>query len=135
MAVFSQMLHVPCREPWVATNVEIHRGDQLIFEACGVWVDAFIPCTADGYAAALLYAIDRPPRVPDGNRYFRLMGRIVEDGKPPIADDAAKTFPIGRSAKLRADRAGLLFVFANDRAGYYWNNFGQVRLTIQRIQA
>ncbi|RUL78382.1 hypothetical protein [Dyella choica] len=134
MTITSLTVQVPSCMPWVATALEVDKGDRLIFASTGTWVDAFIPCTAEGYPAPLFYAFNHPPRVRDADRYFRLMGCIVADGKEPGTDDLDQAFPIGRSAQLIAQSTGMLFVFANDREGYYWNNWGQVQLAIQRIR-
>jgi hypothetical protein len=79
----------------------------------------------------LFYAAGHPPRIPDGSRFFRLMGRIVANGEQPTSDDPGSTFPIGAGAALTAPTAGRLFVFCNDREGFYWNNWGSVTLVIQ----
>lgn len=123
---------VPARPQWVATPVEVKAGDLLTFTASGTWVDFYIPCSADGFAAPLFYLLKKPPRIDDKDRYFRLMGRIVAPDDPPAADDPSATFPIGRRGAHIAERPGLLYVFANDRAGHYWNNWGQVHLRVQR---
>ncbi|WP_412023434.1 hypothetical protein [Burkholderia cepacia] len=93
-------------------------------------MDAVIPCSADGYPAQLLYATGHPPRILDDGRYFRLMGRVVPNDAVPTQDNPAQTFPIGVRGEYRAAANGVLFVFANDRAGYYWNNWGAITLTI-----
>ncbi|MGA7440074.1 MAG: hypothetical protein WBW32_18270 [Luteibacter sp.] len=106
------------------------KGDAVSFRATGRWIDWFIPCDADGYPMPLFIARSRGPRIPDGNRYFRLMGRISDGGQPPGKDDPDATFHIGCCAEQVAQRSGVIFVFVNDRDGYYWNNWGYVSLTI-----
>ena len=59
------------------------------------------------------------------------MGRIVRSGTVPTTDDATVTFPIGSSGVHEATVGGRLFVFANDRDGYYWNNWGEVTLSVE----
>lgn len=116
---------------WVETPVVVKAGDSLNFRAEGRWVDFVISCTADGYDAAFFYAIHVFPRIPDEGRYFRLMGRISIEGIRPTADDPALSFPIGAALNgWRAPVGGRLYVFANDRLGFYWNNWGTVTLTI-----
>jgi hypothetical protein len=125
-----QIIQVPAYPPWVDTGISVTEGTRLRFHAVGVWVDAFIPCTAAGYPAPLFYATGHPPRIPDDGRYFRLMGRIAPGPKPPADDDPAQTFVIGVQSEHVAASDGVLFVFANDRIGYYWNNWGEVTLTV-----
>ena len=128
----ADIVEVPARRMWVDTPVWVKPGDVLSFRASGTWVDAYIPCSADGYPASLLYALNRPPRIADDGRYFRLMGRIVADGTEPEQDDPGATFAIGSSLEWQSPVPGRLFVFANDRLGYYWNNLGSVQLTVSR---
>ena len=130
----SVSLNVPSHATWVATPVWVQAGDRLVFRAEGTWFDAVIPCSADGYPAPFFYALNLLPRIPDDGRYFRLMGRIVADGQQPSTDDATATFAIGTACQRNVAAAGRLFAFANDRAGFYWNNFGSVRLSIQIIR-
>jgi hypothetical protein len=123
---------VPAAFTWTATEVWMQQGDTLTFRADGTWVDAVIPCSADGYRATLFYSLGLLPRIPDSGRYFRLMGRIVASGAQPTTDDIAATFVIGRNNIRHFDTAGRLFVFANDKPGFYWNNWGSVRLSVMR---
>jgi len=60
------------------------------------------------------------------------MGRVVESGAEPIHDDIAETFVIGSESVRTFDKAGRLFVFANDHKGFYWNNFGSVTLVVNK---
>ncbi len=123
-------LKVDSRRRWVATPVWVLPGDIMTFEASGVWGDFTIPCSADGWHADLFYAIGKLPRIIDDKRYFRLMGRISESGDEPATDEPERTFVIGRARSVTADWPGRLYVFANDRAGFYWNNWGHVLLNI-----
>ena len=123
-------VQVPSSELWVDTGVIVFQGNDLTFRATGIWWDAYIPCSADGYPARLFYALHRPPRIPDEGRFFRLMGRVMPLGEQPGADDAAQTFVIGRQSQRRFDCEGRLYVFCNDRAGYYGNNWCAVSLSI-----
>ena len=128
-------LSVRADQLWVPTDVWVKNGDTLTFQADGTWVDAVIPCSADGYQALLFYRLNLPPRIPDQGRYFKLMGRVVADGVQPEADDVNATFPIGSKCGPCGFRQnGRLFLFANDREGFYWNNWGAVNLTIVQEQ-
>jgi hypothetical protein len=133
MSATPATVEVSSRPEWVETPVWVKAGDTLDFQAVGCWVDLVIPCTADGYAAGFFYAIHELPRIPDDGRYFRLMGRISTDGKQPADDVPELTFPIGaKRSGWKANADGRLFVFANDRKGFYWNNWGAIRLSIER---
>lgn len=128
----ADLVEVSARRMWVETPVWVQPGDRLEFRAEGTWVDAYIPCSADGYPAAILYALHLPPRIADNGRYLRLMGRIAPGGVAPTKDLPTATFPIGTRCQFRAEQAGRLFVFANDRVGFYWNNWGSLKLTVSR---
>lgn len=126
------VITVSSRDVWKETPVWVRPGDTLVLTAHGIWVDAVIPCSADGYPAGLFYTLNRLPRIPDDGRYFRLMGRIVADGIAPRRDDPAATFTIGSHCRRPIVESGRLFVFANDRIGYYWNNWGTISLAIEK---
>jgi len=129
----TELIEVPSKLMWVGTATWVKAGDTLSFRADGTWVDAVIPCSADGYSAPLFYSINRLPRIPDDGRYFRLMGRIVPDGIQPQHDDVTATFPVGCKSERSVTTQGRLFVFANDRVGYYWNNWGSVTLRVDLL--
>jgi len=126
------IIEVPARLLWKATSVWVQPGDVLHFRASGLWFDAVIACSADGYGASLFYRLNVLPRIPDNGRYFRLMGRIVESGVEPAQDDVAETFPIGCETTRTFSKGGLLFVFANDHMGAYWNNWGSLTLAVDK---
>ena len=123
---------------WRRTPIIVKAGETLDLTARGTWWDFWIPCSADGYPAGLFHALGVPPRVIDDHRYFRLMGRIGDPGFPPSTDTPLApqgpdaTFVIGRHAVYTSQRAGRLYVFANDHDGMYWNNWGSVQLTVTR---
>jgi len=119
----------------VATPVWVEAGDTLSFQASGTWVDAVVRCSADGYDGSVFYALGQVPRIPDGGRYFRLMGRVVPGGAQPATDDIAATFPIGTASNRACPEAGRLFVFVNDKAGFHWNDRGAIVLTVARTPA
>jgi hypothetical protein len=124
---------VRSRAQWVATPIRVRAGEILSFSATGTWWDAVIPCSADGYAARLFYALGKLPRIPDDGRYFRLMGCVVPGDIAPTADLSAATFAIGTKLHRAFSEAGRLFVFCNDKEGFYWNNWGSVTLTVERL--
>jgi hypothetical protein len=129
-----EKIAVRASKRWVATPIIASAGQVLHFSTAGVWWDAIVPCGAEGYPAPLFYAADLPPRIPDEGRYFRLMGRIVPGGQQPILDDLAATFRIGANSAHEVMDTGRLFVFANDHARAYWNNWGQITLAIDILE-
>ena len=91
--------------------------------ATGIWWDLYIPCTADGYPAPLFYLLGKPPLHEDGVRYMRLWG-CVTAGDPPGPNDT--WFRIGCEHQFTAEQDGTLWVAANDRPGFFGNNWGAV---------
>jgi hypothetical protein len=89
-------VQVVARKQWNSSPIWVTPGDTLHFRATGTWYDAYIPCSADGYRASLFYRLGILPRVPDDGRYFRLMGRIVEDGKEPRKTTSSKHLSLER---------------------------------------
>jgi hypothetical protein len=129
------LVDVPAQSMWVETPVWVHPGDVLDFSAKGTWIDGVIRCSANGYRARIFYALNLLPRIPDEGRYFRLMGRIVPGGTAPAQDEPGATFPVGKRNNRTVAAVGRLFVFANDRRGFYWNNRGSVQLAIAKTSA
>ncbi len=98
----TQRVKVLSRPAWMEPPASVKIGDTLSPRAEGTWFDAFIPCSADGYRCGLFYKLGFPPRIPDGDRFFRLMGRIVPNGLQPASDDVRATFVIGRAREVIA---------------------------------
>jgi hypothetical protein len=63
--------------------------------------------------------------VPEGN-WFVLAGAVR-------AGMDCQYFVVGGSRAVRMPTSGQLAFFANDVPGFYWNNFGSIRLDITRL--
>lgn len=130
---------VSARPYWVDTRIDVNIGETLEFRATGHWWDFFLRSTADGYEAAIFYSLRQYPRVLDGHRYYRLMGRIGDASGPPAEDTQLtplgpnSTFVIGQHSIYKMLRDGRLYVFVNDRRRMYWNNWGQIRVSVKRV--
>jgi hypothetical protein len=136
-------ISIPSHQEWVDTGINVAKDEKMDLVAQGHWWDFVIRCTADGYSkfpASFFYAIGESPRETDDGRYFRLMGRIIDPANPPSnntsdsrldPNDPDGTFIIGEHAVYTAKRSGRLYVFANDKRGwfFYGNNWGHVWLT------
>jgi hypothetical protein len=86
------------------------------------WIDWFIPSGPDGYTKWFLKPVEflrRAPRAP----WFALMA-TVGGGEP---------FLVGTGLEFNADAGGRLELFANDIAFMYWNNWGQIHVTIDLV--
>lgn len=112
---------VPARDPMTDTHIDVVAGQRLGFEAAGTWTDWGETCDADGYDAWYLRPTRGLWRVRRA-RLFALCGAIVGEG--------TTCFPIGRSATLEMPAAGRLKLFANDVPFMYFNNSGEISVTI-----
>jgi hypothetical protein len=108
------------------TKVWFESGAVYDFKATGMWFDAGHPAGPDGYSDGtfLQNLAWWARRSPDHN-WFALLG-VAGPGQAP--------FLIGTHATCLARQSGELLCFANDVAGFYWNNTGAVTLTITRIR-
>ena len=118
---------VSAKEKWNSTGVELTAGGQYHFEARGEWFDASTRCGPDGYRShnLILHLGEAFRRIRDAN-WFALMGSTV------MEDSTA--FLIGQKTTRTITRSGSLFCFANDVYFMYWNNRGQVQLTVTRFE-
>ncbi len=120
-----------CKE-WNNTQIRLVAGEEYHFKASGQWVDWYIVCDADGWSYSgllsplnlLLEATKGFRRVPE-HRLFTLIGSI---------DQQAPYFGIGVEATVTPKATGTLYCFANDIPFFYWNNWGEIQLTITRTR-
>lgn len=105
---------------WTDTGIALVPG-RYRFQASGRWSDWFIPSGPAGYHALPLLFFERQRRVA-GAPWMALIGAVGHD------DGAA--FVIGEGGERDIDSAGELCCFANDLPTMYWNNQGEVELTV-----
>ena len=86
------------------------------------WCDWYKWCGADGYDFPLASWIGM--RVKNA-KCFSLCGSYNQERD--------KTFLIGSSNKILIDQNAHLYLFANDVKGFYWNNFGYIRVHVTRV--
>ena len=112
-------------EKWNDTGIRLVAGEEYHFKANGEWKDSTILCDADGYASPnfFLRASEWLRRAPK-ERWFALIGTIEQDENT--------AFRIGIEATMSPKSTGLLYCFANDVSFMYWNNEGEIRLTVSR---
>jgi len=126
---------IVARRYWNDTGLYVTTGQRYRLTARGTWTDFYIPCAADGYKAPgwllqgplglLTRTIQRLRRAPEGN-WFVLAGAIRAAGH-------YQYFVSGSSREVHMPASGHLEFFANDVPGFYWNNFGSIRLEITRL--
>jgi hypothetical protein len=116
---------IDSRAHWVDTGVLIVAGATYELRATGTWRDASIDTDASGYASANIFQrlTERLRRMPDAP-WFALIGAIDR------REDTQ--FVIGTASRFRATASGQLTCFANDLRGFYFNNSGNVILTVEQ---
>jgi hypothetical protein len=110
---------------WNLTGIQVAAGETYTMSAAGRWVDWFIPHGPEGDPSDSFYmkAFEPLRRMKDEN-WFELTGALNSD--------IATAFPIGKGCQYTAPASGELTCFANDVEGFYFNNYGQVMLTVTR---
>jgi len=98
---------------WNETDIEIQNGEEYNFAAEGQWKDLLMKCDADGYTSLYMSLYNKWKRSKENN-WFALMGSINQ----------TNDFLIGKTNQKTFDESGKLF----------WNNFGEISLTITRIK-
>lgn len=126
-------IKIKSKEPYSRSYLIVRENEDYEFKVSysDKWVDFFIPCNADGFHNYILK--DKHKRIP-GHKCFKLCGTIGKNEQ--------EHFAIGTSKLWSSYSNGHLHFFANDskkRNGkgkfkYYWNNFGNIKLYIKRIQ-
>ena len=126
---------IVARRYWNDTGLHVTADQRYQLAAHGTWIDFYIPCAADGYRTpgwllrgplgTLGWIAQRLRRVPEGN-WFVLAGAVR-------AGMDCQYFVVGGSREVRMPTSGQLALFANDVPGFYWNNFGSIRLDITRL--
>jgi len=108
---------------WNETDIEIENGEEYKFVADGNWKDLIMKTNADGYTSFYMSLYNRLKRS-KSNKWFALIGSLNK------RDD----FLIGRKNQITFQQSGRLYCYANDIKNFYWNNFGQITLTITRTK-
>jgi len=118
---------VLARPPWNLTGIQLRAGERYTMSAQGMWVDWFIPHGPEGDPSDSFYmrAVEHLRRMPKEN-WFELIGALDSD--------LSTSFPIGKGCEYVPPKDGELTCFANDVEGFYFNNYGQVTLTVERTQ-
>ncbi len=126
---------IMARRYWNDTGLHVTADQRYQLAAHGTWIDFYIPCAADGYRTPgwllrgplgpLGRIAQRLRRMPEGN-WFVLAGAVR-------ARTDCRYFVVGGSREVRMPASGQLVFFANDVPGFYWNNFGSIRLEITRL--
>jgi hypothetical protein len=111
---------------WNLTGIELVAAERYAMTAAGRWVDWFIPHGPEGDPSDRFYMkmFEHLRRMKNEN-WFELIGALNSD--------IGTAFPIGSGCNYTAKVGGELTCFANDVEGFYFNNYGQVMLTVTRM--
>lgn len=122
-----QSVAIPASQVWQSTGIVVNPGEQYRLAASGTWHDASIPSGPEGYPSpnALFRALEGLRRSPADN-WFALIGALNQDKRT--------LFRIGSGTVFTARQPGTLCCFANDLRPMYWNNSGEVQLTVKRLR-
>jgi hypothetical protein len=113
------------RSFWNDSGIDLVDAATYEFSAQGSWTDLFIPCGPGGYSGFLYQKkLDSLLRLP-GVNWLSLCGALDQDGQT--------AFLIGQAFRYSTERPGRLYCFANDVPGWYWNNFGCVKVMVKRV--
>ena len=112
---------------WNPTGIEVGYLEAYAVEAEGEWDDWGRRSDADGQVGNLLQELfQAAKRCPDA-QWLQLIGSVGASDE--------RLVPLGTFARWtsRALESGELFLFANDAPGFYWNNSGELKVTITRV--
>ena len=125
-------------EKYSWSGIRLERGGHYAFEIADdqYWEDADIKCSPAGwkseelpwYKETVVGMMESKRRCPAAN-WFELIGSL---------DESVDLFRIGRGSKrasYRAKQDGTLYAFANDMEAFYFNNHGQIEVTVRRLAA
>ena len=126
------IITVPATEYWFRTGFQLAQGAgyEITVPLGQIWTDWWVKSGPGGGASLLQrplrpflrFGPDRDPRAD----FFTLIGTIGES--------LEHAFVIGDGpCHFQAAVTGELVCFANDLREFYWNNYGEMRLTIVRI--
>lgn len=110
------------RDRWNTSGLCVNTGEVYQISASGNWIDLFFLTNADGYSQPILDIVGFLKRAPNHD-WFKLIGSI----------DRQKNYPVGMSGIITATESGTLEFYANDVWCFYWNNIGNVMVTVTRI--
>lgn len=121
-----QTVTIKASEYWNQTNIYLELNVKYLLEVQGeqFWYDWQNKADADGYTEPSLRYFEFLRRSRN-NKWFALMGNINSNEN--------STFLIGKKTTHIPTVGGELLCYANDVGFMYWNNSGQLLLTVTRL--
>ena len=118
-------LPLAARLRWNDTGLDLLLGATYQLVATGSWVDCRTVSGPEGYPSPnVLLRIAEWARAVPAEPWFALIGGLDRDRRTDFA--------VGRGCDYAPPRSGRLTCFANDVPLMYFNNSGQIQLTVER---
>ncbi len=125
-------LHICACKPWNASEIQVNQGEQYSFAYDNVvnWVDGTIPSSPttgwQGTSYQFLGKLVSPYRRSDKSDWYALVGSIgLKEDEVFFASD---------TGSVEMKKSGVVYFYANDKIGRYFNNKGTLRLTMTRVK-
>ncbi len=121
-------LEVSARAMRTSANLAVVPGEQYEISATGTWCDTKKHCcTADGFESTnrILRWFEGRRRLPTA-RWFALIAATRDDEERGVA--------VGTRGLYEPAAAGTLVLFANDVSFMYFNNLGNVTVSVLRTR-
>ena len=109
-------------------GIQVAAGEVYSMIAGGWWVDGYILRNPAGDVSdlGLINVLLKPLLREPASPWCALIGVVV-------GCDERHQFPIGRGVDITTRIDGELCCYVNDVPGFFWNNFGSLRLTLRRM--
>lgn len=130
---------VPASELWTDVEIDFAPKQLYVIRASGTWKDLTIETDANGYDVdefapprRLTFEIAKHLRPLDtGSIWFSLIGRFHQTGTANRGKSGL--FEIGDTEYIQFSHPGKLQLGANDVPLMYWNNSGELTVTISAV--
>jgi hypothetical protein len=123
----SQKLQIFARPRWNDTGLDVTEGERVIARSVsGHWIDGGVGSDALGFEKPWLTPWKWTRRCREA-RWFELVAVVGRfDGPYHL---------IARDGSFVAERAGRVYLFANDAWIMYWNNSGALEVELEKASA
>ena len=121
-------IRVSARRRWNPLGVLARPGETFLFACQGRWWDLHLGSGPEGQPGNCIQRrVEHLKRMRDAP-WFCVIGSLGTDGEA--------LFAIGAGGKWTntTRRTAPLYAFANDVPGFYWNNWGAIRMEVRRTR-
>lgn len=121
----SVTVEVNANQLFQTTSIKVAKGETYEITTTGEWQDASFPATDangfKGFTAPMFFGMLLKP-IPE-QHYMKLCGKV-----------GSWKFPIGSATTITMTRTGELQLFPNDAKGFFDNNSGTIRVSLNRAK-